>query len=555
MIPPLPIPHLNDSIARFLSAFKVVTSAASYQQAQQAAAHFAATKGAQLQNQLIEYAASLPPTQSWVSEFWQQSYLQGRDVKAHSSNVGFALDFVTPLTGIAKAADLIQRLAQLHHDFCANNLPVPQDARGAPLTMTNWQVLSGAMRQPHPQQDQLYYADIGTQNRHCSVFYRGNHWLLRLSDANGQLCGSGDILAALGHLSAGAPSLDFCLPSALPSAEAATVLTTLCQNPRNQQHYQACCDSWFAIALFDGEGADDITLLRQQSFLPNRGWQYKPFSYQLDLCGDFVAVNVEHSGIDGANLQQMLARVWAQTATATGAPSELTPANWQLDADLAAQIRQQVQNANQHADQYQICRFGVDSSALTGKISHDALVQFSLAYAQLAVFAQLRNTYEAVDTSHFAAGRTECLRANTPSAKALVQAMLAKSPRETLCALLPTALAAHREWVIACKKGQGCDRHLFALGMLDQWQQPFFEYVRRFLGADFLSTSSVGSQSPIRRFVFAPTSVGGFGVNYSFAAGGYEYCLIANHHSPELAPFAAGVQAGAKALIALGASG
>ncbi|WP_312752867.1 choline/carnitine O-acyltransferase, partial [Psychrobacter sanguinis] len=52
-------------------------------------------------------------------------------------------------------------------------------------------------------------------------------------------------------------------------------------------------------------------------------------------------------------------------------------------------------------------------------------------------------------------------------------------------------------------------------------------------GGDFLSTSSMGSQYPVKRILFAPVMDGGFGVNYSLNEHEYEFVLFGDKDSSQ----------------------
>lgn len=553
MTQPLPLPPLEQTITKFLHAIKPVFSATDVSGAEASAAAFLQTEGPALQQQLEDYAQTQAAKgKSWLSDYWLDGYLTGREIKSLSSNVGFAIDFSSNKTQLARAAEFIHLMAQTHRDYAQGNVPALDDGRGNLLSMDGWRVLNGAMRLPKAGADEMYYASCEAANRHISLLYEGQHYLLQVTDGQGEVCSPQALEQALQQLSDIEQTLPFSLVSALPSDEAGYYLAKLCDNKHNQAVYTALKDSWFCLSLFASQGQpDEIELLQQHSFLPAHAWQYKPFTYQLDLNSDFICVQVEHTGLDGGTLQAILKYAFAlQPVTESGTSAALTPCNWQVDTALAKDIQCAAAEHNQAANLMQVRKFYVDYSALAKiKVSHDALIQFSLIYAQLSVFQQLRNTYEAVDTSHYLAGRTECLRSNTNEALALCRKLIDKSANIDD---LQAALKAHKAWVIACKTGQGIDRHLYALGKLATQSDAFFTYVKQFAGADFLSTSTVGTQSPIRRFIFAPTSASGFGVNYSMGSMHYEYCVIANANSiSHLDAMEEAIKTGAEQLIAM----
>lgn len=530
---PLPLPPLEQTIDKFLNAIEPVFSPQDIAEAKVAAKEFLDTQGVELQTQLTQYAQTQAEQgKSWLSDHWLDGYLSGREVKALSSNVGFQIDFSSTKTQFARVAEFIHLIAQTHRDFLQNRITPPDDGRGNSLSMDGWKVLRGAMRLPKAQCDDFYYATNQVSNRHISILWNNQHYLLPVTDENGHVLSELTLAEALQTLTEkpAQASLPFSLISALPSEEAEKHLTKLCENPHNQKVYDKLKNSWFCLSIFNSKSESEIALLQQQTFNAGQAWQYKPFTYQMDLNSDFISVHVEHTGIDGGTLQAILKHAFKQKSThKTDTQAQLEPCNWEATAEQIEAIKAAASHTDSAAKHMKIRKFNTDYSALNMKISHDAVIQFSLVYAQLKVFKQLRNTYEAVDTSHFLAGRTECLRPNTPQALNLCQKLiLDKADAEDL----QTALSAHKAWVIDCKKGQAIDRHLYALSKQPQQSsEAFFKFVRQFCQADFLSTSTVGTQSPIRRFVFAPTSADGFGVNYSMNATDYEYCLISNANS------------------------
>lgn len=559
---PLPLPPLEQTINKFLTAIEPVFDAQTIEKARQVASQFAKTQGAQLQKQLEEYAdKQAKEGKSWISDFWLNAYLASRQPKALSSNVGFQINYPSEKTGMARCAEWIHRIVTTHRNYIDNRIDAPTDNRGNALSMDGWHTLKGAMRLPQKDCDGYYYSDKGRANRHINIFWQGSHYLLPVTDAEGNVFSTQAFETALSALSSDNAKADlpFTALSALPSDDACTQLDDLCKDTHNQNVYNALKDSLFCISIFHS-GEDDFEQLAQQTFLPSHAWQYKPYTYQIDLDSDYMSVHLEHTGLDGGTLNHVLNNAFAQsinTDTQTDTNTKLTPMNWQLSDEQIQTISELLKPVEATAKQLKLKKFTVDYSRINTKVSHDALFQFSLIYAQLKVFNQLKNTYEAVDTSNFLAGRTECLRPNTAEAKLLVEKLLQDTATTED---LTNAFAQHKTWVIACKTGQAIDRHLYGLQQIcaqvqnnpDETSQQFFELVTAFIGKDFLSTSTIGSQTPIRRYVYSPTSQGGFGVNYSMDKQFYEFCLIADAIStPKLDEMHKAIEEGAEKLISL----
>lgn len=375
---------------------------------------------------------------------------------------------------------------------------------------------------------------------------------MQITDDQGQVYSVAVLRQALNAIMDGdydKPALDFTTISALGSTKTAQYLGVLNKQPENLRAYTALCDSLFTFSLYrfeDQSEHSEMAQIHEQTFMPGHAWQFKPINYQMDLESEFLAIHFEHSEIDGAALNHILNYAFALELDQQ-ASKDSTP-HWQLldwvcDQVMATNIKQDVEVIRTQAEKITPQFAQVDYGAIyhndsSIKVSHDAMMQLALLYAQLKIFGQVRHTYEAVDTSQFTAGRTEGMRPNSAEAIALCQALLSDNATQEQ---LKNAFTAHKQRVIACKTGQGFDRHLTGLKAMmseaSQDQMPsacdFFTSVgyKLLTGGDFLSTSSMGIRYPIKRILFAPTYIGGFGVNYSLNEHNYEFLLFADGNS------------------------
>lgn len=128
-----------------------------------------------------------------------------------------------------------------------------------------------------------------------------------------------------------------------------------------------------------------------------------------------------------------------------------------------------------------------------------------------------------MDVSHFKKGRTECVHSVSEESLAFVGTLLQGNPsREALDA----ALAEHKARIKACKLGQGPNRHLLGLKLMaakegDELPEFYKDEGYQTFTTDFLSTSTVGDNSTVVNFAFAPTSVSGLGINYTITPEGW----------------------------------
>ena len=588
---PLPIPPVTQTLQRFIEGISPLLSETELEQTKAAVADFAINDALVLQQRLMDYADEQAKSgQSWLTKIKLAEYLQDRRPLALSNNASLQLDYPDKSIGTARAASFIQRMVHTHIDYMNGDITPPTDPRGQPISTYNWRILTGAVREPQPEGDYYYYAANHVASRHISVLWQGHHIALQVTDAQGNVYSVRSLAKALDSIinsDYDQPAFAFSAISALGSDKTAHYLDLLSKAPANRRAYDALRNSLFTFSMYhftDLSKETDIEQaeteqIQQQTFMPGNAWQFKPINYQMDLQSDFLAIHFEHSEIDGAALNHLFTYAFAlklqedsnEEKKESDLPS-LQQLDWVCNEDneaTVASIVQDIAAISTQAKQIAVQRCTVDYSAITDKnstnksssikVSHDAMMQFALIYAQLKVFGKVRHTYEAVDTSHFMAGRTEGLRPNSHEAIALCQSLLTSNATQEQ---LASAFITHKQRVIACKTGQAFDRHLTGLKamMHKDGQQSMADAAaffaspgyQKLTGGDFLSTSSMGVRYPVKRILFAPTYAGGFGVNYSLSDTEYEFVLFADSESrPYLDDMAQACVAGVNKIIAL----
>ncbi|MDO5737276.1 MAG: choline/carnitine O-acyltransferase [Propionibacteriaceae bacterium] len=552
----LPVPPLRQSLDRFLEAVQPLSNAEQQRHAEEVVAQFSAADGHACQAELFRFANHENEAgRSWLSRAWLSAYLTSRDPLPLVSSVGFRMRWDGGNTGIARAADVLHRVGSVHLAYLRGEIDNEVSARGDAMDMSQWQVLAGGLRHPLPGEDVILEGRPEAASREIGVLWQGRLVMMPISDGAGRPVPRSALEEALHRL----PELElsdddfFTHPSYLGSARASILLDVLLADPDNAAVYERLVHAVFIVNLTDIPASDEEHQERT-TFHPGQAWAYKPFTYQVSLVDDFVGVHAEHSSVDGVTLRSMIALMQkAEPVDGDAEPLSLEHLTWRMPEDLRKQLLDDIASYRQQAAAHRVRILHIPVAVppdLPFRVSHDALQQFVLLYAQLVAYGRARSTYEAADMREYQSGRTECLRPVTSDALALVQALIdgCAAPDH-----LYLALAAHRDQIITCKSGQGFNRHLFGLRLMAEHlglEAPLFNdasYHR--LTTDFLSTSSVGDAAQIMRFTFAPTSAGGIGVNYSLTDGVYEYCLIHNTDQVEhIDDFVRALEAGVSAL-------
>lgn len=528
---PLPLPPLEQTLSEYATALSAMLDEEERAHASRVIEDFAHSKGPLLDAALRKRAVSREAEgTNWLHNEWYEGYLAVRGPLQLSTNVGFQLaPFGAGTTGTQRAAAAIQRIATVHLQAAGDALPEDVDARGNRITLNQWFVFNGGLRHPRPDVDEVAVCTKSAADREIGIFVDGRLFALPISDAEGNVTPREHLAANLDTVLAAArtPSPDQADFNAAALAGDESELTELIE--RNPHTYQRLADLLFTVDLVNTSGRDDAALLADLAFRPRGAWVYKPLSYQLGLDSDWTAVHVEHTCQDGGTLVTAVSRmqdaqVQESPTLAEQAPEELS---WELD-----------HAPDTPAAPYTVELRPVDipPTDLPFKFSRDASAQLIMTIAQQLTYGRVRAVYEAVDMREYRAGRTECLRALTPEAAAFARALVAgTATREQLVA----AAEAHRGWVKRCKSGNGIDRHIQMLELLDAQEtgtatDPFFsDPVVTAARKDFLSTTSVGSDNQIVRYAFAPTLPEGFGIAYTPLTETTEYCVSYNTEAAE----------------------
>ena len=540
---PLPVPPLDETLDAYSHALKAVLHDSELEHARAVVESFRTGAGPRLDAQLRERAAEREAAgTNWLNDEWYSSYLTTRSPLTLASNVGFQLAFpgADGMSGLDRAVDIIRRAATVHLAAAAGDTPEDVDGRGNRITMNQWFVYAGGIRQPDKGEDAVVATQLGAANREIGVFVDGRLFALPVSDADGVVVSAAALRAGLEKVrSQEAAALDFNAPSLLGSGVLADLLPAILKQGDNRATYQRLTDMLFTVELQSNGPAtsSDAERIREATFAPRGAWVYKPLSYLVDLDSDWVTVHVEHSCQDGATLVTAVTRMQdAELPAGTSIDAEPAELTWELDDTTTQQITTHLETFKAQVGTLRtdIVTVPHDIPAdLPFKLSRDASAQLTMTIAQQLTYGHVRAVYEAVDMREFRAGRTECLRAATPEAVAFAEKLIdgTASPND-----LRTALDAHRAWVKRCKSGNGVDRHIQMMATIDDpaSSDPFFtDRAATAARRDFLSTTSIGGATQIVRYCFAPTLPEGFGISYTPLPEDTEFCISWNTTSAE----------------------
>ncbi|MDO4682296.1 MAG: choline/carnitine O-acyltransferase [Lautropia sp.] len=573
-LPHLPVSPLEDTCRRYLDQLEPLLSPEAFDRTRAVVDDFLSTEGSALHQALLAFGQQAGRQgKSWLIDTWLRGYLAGREPLPLASNVGFRLR-----SGGHSLADWISALAGVCADYRHGRILPPLSPRGEPGCMAQWAILRGASRIPRPHVDDYFIHPTG--GRHIGLFHQGHYYRLAALDRHHEAEPAERVSAAIRRIlgdDTGPNPWPVGVPSFLPREEAARVYARLGATPVNLRLLRHMAKDLFHVVIVD-EALDEDTDLCRATFAPDQSfWCHKPITLHYNLATSRLHLHSEHTAQDGGMLQAAI-RLAQQKLPATPVLRALTPSipadiptcttsapgpdlcrhDWQPDDGLKAQWPGWHRDYATRATRMRVrsLRIPFGQHAVPKGISHDALMQFLLQYAQLATWSKIRNTYEAVDVSHFQQGRTECVRPVSRESVAFVQAWLQHGLDAGQHGLFRAALDEHKARIRACKQGLGPNRQLLGLQqMADRQNLPTpalqADEGYRVFTTDFLSTSTIGDDSISPSIAFAPTSAGGLGINYTLTEAGWLFTI--SHlagQTPDVQRFVQTLQEGGRALLA-----
>ncbi|PYI08685.1 carnitine acetyl transferase [Aspergillus sclerotiicarbonarius CBS 121057] len=631
-LPKLPIPDLEKTCKKYLDALGPLQTPREQDETRAAVQDFLKSEGPILQEKLKTYASSKT---SYIEQFWYDSYLNYDSPVVLNLNPFFLLeDDPTPARNnqVTRAASLVVSALSFVRAVRREELP-PDTVRGTPLCMYQYSRLFGTARVPT---DNGCVIGQDPHAKHVVVMCRGQfYWFDVLDDNHDLIMNEKDIAVnlqviigdaeqtpihdaakgALGVLSTENRKVWSGLRDILTKDEGSnnaeclnivdTALFVLCLDYTEPHNTSELCANMLC-------GTSEVVRGVQVGTCTNR-WYDK---LQIIVCKNGSAgINFEHTGVDGHTVLRFASDVYTDTilrfartingqaptlwATSSPDPSKRDPRSFgnvsttprKLEWDMAPELSIALRFAESHLSdllqqhEFQVLDFkGFGKNFITSMgFSPDAFVQMAFQAAYYGLYGHMENTYEPAMTKAFLHGRTEAIRTVTNECVDFVKTFWGDNPAEHKVTALRKATEKHTAITKECSKGQGQDRHLYALYCL--WQRSFDDgalsasnsvvsssngytsptetgpmespkssssmsedglssngYVRgmRTMPAIFsdggwdkinttvLSTSNCGNPC-LRHFGFGPTSADGFGIGYIIKDDSISFCASSKH--------------------------
>ncbi|KAB5586061.1 Choline/Carnitine o-acyltransferase-domain-containing protein [Coniochaeta sp. 2T2.1] len=517
-LPKLPIPDLENSCQKYLTALKPLQSRREHSETQHAVEEFLRHDGPELQEKLKRYATCQT---SYIEQFWYDSYLNYDNPVVLNLNPFFLLeDDPTPARNnqVTRAASLAVSALEFVRAVRKEELP-PDQVKGVPLDMYQYQRLFGTARVPTEAGCQI---EQDPDSKHVIVMCHGQFYWFDVLDDNSDLIMTEKDIAinlqtiiddavqtpiteaakgALGVLSTENRKVWSGLRDILTREENSnnadslaivdSALFVLCLDYSEPQTAAAICQNMLC-------GTSQIEKGVQIGTCTNR-WYDK---LQIIVCKNGSAgINFEHTGVDGHTVLRFASDLYTDTilrfartinglaptlwASTSPDPSKRDPESFgdvnttphKLEWDMIPELSIAVRFAETRLadligqNEFECLDFDVYGKNFITSMgfSPDAFVQMAFQAAYYGLYGRVECTYEPAMTKTFLHGRTEAIRSVTDESVHFVQTLWGDHPAEEKVEALRKACQRHTANTRDCAKAQGCDRHLYALFCL--WQR------------------------------------------------------------------------------------
>lgn len=567
-LPRLPIPKLEDTMRRYLSAQKPLLDDGQFRKTEQFCKSFENGIGKELHEQLVAQDKQNKHT-SYISGPWFDMYLTARDPIVLNFNpfMAFNPDPKSEYNDqLIRATNMTVSALRFLKTLRANLLepevfhlnPAKSDTNtfkkliryvpsslswyGAymvnayPLDMSQYFRLFNSTRVPKPRQDELF---TDNQARHLLVLRKGHFYVFDVLDQEGNILSASEILAHLKFiLSDNSPAPEF--PLSYQTSENRDVWAELRQkllSAGNEAVLQKVDSAVFCLCLDDDRVTDLVQL--SHNMLHGDGtnrWYDKSFNLILAADGT-AAIHFEHAWGDGVAVLRFLNEVFKDSTQSPAITPQSQPARTnsaaavqKLSFQLNDTLKTGISSAKKKFDAtmktltIDIVQFqrGGKEFIKQQKLSPDSVAQLAFQMAFLRQYGQTVATYESCSTAAFKHGRTETIRPASTFTKRCAEAFV-KAPTKHSAAELRQMIAEcskyHNQLTKEAAMGQGFDRHLFALrylaaarglGLPELYQDPAYGKINH----NILSTSTLTSPAA-NLGGFAPVVSDGFGIGYA----------------------------------------
>ncbi|KAJ2158725.1 Carnitine O-acetyltransferase mitochondrial [Coemansia sp. RSA 552] len=539
-LPSLPVPELQDTVARFATAARPLFEEVEFEACMAKLNHFVATQAPSLQARLTERAAK---HENWLEAWWNEyAYFLNRASICFNVNYFFGFrDTPQPLPQARLAAALIESALHFRTQLESDSFE-PDRIRGKAMCMHQYQYMFATCRHPGETRDwtEVYPRH---ESSHVAVVHKGRYFVLRLLPAAagaGRRTAISQIERQLQAIIDTTEQLERqksigVLTAALRDDWYAARECLLQVSPENAESLRALESAAFVVSLESAAPAThkEFSHACHCSDGTNRYFD-KNFQILVFANGRY-GFNGEHSLTDATtdmrlcnalvhDVEAVSAEVEAPCESVHTELAEVEALRFDYTSELLGHIERAVAFFDETVAAHELSTLVFDSFGKDQikkmKVSPDAFVQMAMQLAYYRKFRHVPATYESASTKSFAHGRTETSRSVSDASVAWCKAMVDHPETTGLqekSELLRKSIVNQSHFTAQCAKGCGIDRHLLGLeyAMLPDeprheiFSDPVFNASRHWK----LSTSQI-SDPILEAYGWGEVVDDGFGIAY-----------------------------------------
>lgn len=481
----LPVPNINDTIAKFLISSKPLLNNEEFSTTAKKLLELAQPNGIgeKLQDILLKRKSA---HDNWLYEWWLDlAYLGYRDSVCVWSSPGFVFPHQT-FQNTEEQLDFTAKMIRgvLDYKTLIDEERIPVEMSGKqPMDMITYYRLFGMTRMPREGND---VQTFNSNSKHIIVAHNKNFFRVDVADKDGKLLNVAQIHEALTsvvkesiHLGAGTSV--GCLTSDNRDnwAEAFKILHNDNQNKASVNDIEtslflmALDDDMSQVPAFDKLSRSALQSLHGLESTANR-WNDKALQFYVGISGE-NGLLCEHSPADGLVAMKIGDHALDfvkgklkldQTGAGFVMPPKHLPFNLPQEIDPYVEKAEIHMKALQEDLEMKVLNFqGFGKGAIKSfKLSPDSFVQMAIQLAFYRLHGEPVATYESGGTRVYKEGRTETIRSCSQESYEFTALMMNKDSSDgAKYNALINAVKGHNTYARMAASGYGVDRHLTGL--------------------------------------------------------------------------------------------
>ncbi|XP_063699837.1 carnitine O-acetyltransferase-like isoform X2 [Culicoides brevitarsis] len=486
-LPYLPVPKLEDTLAKFLKSVEPHLDSKALARTQALAKEFETGVGPKLQKLLEEHASK---KENWLSDWWLQcAYLEYRDPVVVWSSPGLVFPqrkFKSEEDRLVFTSKVISAALTYKNLIDAKKIPTEMAGK-MPLDMQQYNKIFGTCRIPGLERDNLSFHP---DSRHIVLVIDNEYYKIPVFNKAKEVLSENQILSQIkkclneqkGRKIKSAP---IGLLSTDKRDNWGKAYAELMSDPKNKASVREIQSSLFTISLdkFMSSDKDDIVTAEHQlihgggsKFNAGNRWYDKTLQLVVGNSG-INGLTYEHSPAEGGPIAVLTDFIINyvdsnRKENANDVKDLPHPEHLPLYANSSVKEALSVAASNIDAlvanldmNYLHFTKYG-KNFIKTQKMSPDSYVQMAIQYAFYRLHKVPGAHYESAQTRLYVHGRTETIRSCSNESVAFAKAMTEGRDEKEKVEKLKAAVNAHKKYVAAAVQGFGVDRHLLGLKLI-----------------------------------------------------------------------------------------